>query len=167
MIQLIKEDLWKQFGASIDMLINAIELYPEDYWYDRKKFFYIAYHTSVFLDYYLTFPAADISSPLPFTITENIPDGALDDLVPDAIYSKAQVLDFLQASRTMCHTFISGLTETLLAERWIETDGGKNMSVFELMLYNMRHVQHHAAQLNMLLRAETNTSANWLRKARE
>ena len=28
-----------------------------------------------------------------------------------------------------------------------------NYSVVEILLYNMRHVQHHAAQLNLLLAA--------------
>lgn len=39
-----------------------------------------------------------------------------------------------------------------------------SMSNGELLLYNMRHVQHHAAQLNMLLRERTNSAPNWLSK---
>jgi uncharacterized damage-inducible protein DinB len=39
------------------------------------------------------------------------------------------------------------------------------MSNGELLLYNMRHVQHHAAQLNMLLRQRTNSAApRWVSK---
>ena len=38
----LKESLWKQFGASIDMLKNAIELWPEENWLTDKKFFYNA-----------------------------------------------------------------------------------------------------------------------------
>src|SRR6266550_3531979 len=34
----------------------------------------------------------------------------------------------------------------------------------ELLLYNMRHVQHHAAQLNMRLRQETDSAPKWVSK---
>jgi hypothetical protein len=120
MINALKEDLWKQFGASIDMLKNAIALWPEACWDTRKKFFYTAYHCLVFLDYYLTIPPKDFSSPLPFTIAAaaNIPDDdALDDIVPDLIYSKKELLDYLQSSREKCHRLIGNLTEEKLNER--------------------------------------------------
>src|SRR5687767_7015822 len=32
----------------------------------------------------------------------------------------------------------------------------------EALLYNMRHVQHHAAQLNLLLRQATNSAPDWV-----
>jgi len=38
------------------------------------------------------------------------------------------------------------------------------MSNGELLLYNMRHVQHHAAQLNMLLRQKTDSAPKWVSK---
>lgn len=170
MINALKESLWKQFGASIDMLGNAIQLWPEEYWDANKKFFYNAYHCLVFLDYYLTFPPQNFSSPLPFTITDpgEVPADAIDDVIPDRIYSKKELLDYLQSSREKCHRLIAGLTEEkLLNERWIEGDGDRNYSVTELLLYNMRHVQHHAAQLNMLLRQEINNAPDWVSRAKE
>jgi hypothetical protein len=69
MINILKESLWKQFGASIDMLNNAITLWPEEYWNSDKRFFYNAYHCLLFLDYYLTIPPQNFTSTLPFTIT--------------------------------------------------------------------------------------------------
>jgi hypothetical protein len=36
------------------------------------------------------------------------------------------------------------------------------MSVFELLLYNLRHVQHHAAQLNLILRQQVDAAASWV-----
>jgi uncharacterized damage-inducible protein DinB len=38
------------------------------------------------------------------------------------------------------------------------------MSNGELLLYNMRHVQHHAAQLNMMLRQATDSAPKWVSK---
>ena len=48
MISALKESLWKQFGASIDMFKNALMQWPEEYWSINKKFFYIAYHCLIF-----------------------------------------------------------------------------------------------------------------------
>jgi uncharacterized damage-inducible protein DinB len=40
----------------------------------------------------------------------------------------------------------------------------RDMSNAELLLYNMRHVQHHAAQLNLLLRQTTDSAPDWVSK---
>jgi hypothetical protein len=165
MISTIKESLWTQFGASIDMLKNAIAMWPEERWHTNKRFFYTAYHVLVFLDYYLTFPVKSMSSPLPFTITEkDVPAEALDDIIPDRIYSKQELLDYLSANRKKCRQWIASLTEEKISERWIN-EWGKNYSLLEILLYNMRHVQHHAAQLNMLLRQEIGDAPKWVSRA--
>jgi hypothetical protein len=166
----LRESLWKQFGASIDMLSNAITMWPDELWSTRKKFFYNAYHCLVFLDYYLTYPAnPDFSSPLPFTLAEEgvVVQDAIDDIIPDRIYSKEELLEFLGASREKCMKLISGLTDETINDRWIMPSWNMNFSVLELLLYNMRHVQHHAAQLNMMLRQEINNAPRWVRRAKD
>jgi uncharacterized damage-inducible protein DinB len=35
----------------------------------------------------------------------------------------------------------------------------------EMLLYNLRHVQHHAAQLNLLLRQQTGGAPGWVSEA--
>ncbi len=169
MIDALKENLWKQFGASIDMLKNAIILWPEEYWNTNKKFFYNAYHCLVFLDYYLTIPSKNFSSQLPFTIAEpgDVTEDAIDDIIPDRVYSKKELLDYLQSSRNKCYKLIAGLTEEKLQERWIEEEGTRNYSVLEILLYNMRHVQHHAAQLNVYLRQQINNAPNWVSQVKD
>jgi hypothetical protein len=171
MINNVKECLWLQFGASIDMLKNAIILWPEERWYTEKKFFYMAYHCLVFLDYYLTIPPNGFSSSLPFTITESndIPADAIDDVIPDRNYSKKELLDYLQSNRDKCHQVIAALTAEKLEERWIEEDeqGRREFAVMELLMYNMRHVQHHAAQLNLLLRQGINNAPDWVSRAED
>jgi len=170
MIAALKESLWKQFGASIDMLRNAISLWPEEHWNTKRKFFYNAYHCLVFLDYYLTYPASqNFSSPLSFTLAEEgvLIEDAIDDVIPDRLYSKQELLDYLLLSREKCHRVISALTEDTISDRWIEPSGGMNYSVLELLLYNMRHVQHHAAQLNMMLRQEINNAPKWVGRTKD
>ena len=50
----LKEIVWNQFGASIDMLISTIKNCPDDYFETNTRFYYIAFHATLFLDYYLT-----------------------------------------------------------------------------------------------------------------
>lgn len=174
MINAIKTSLWKQFGASIDMLENALQLIPEDLWHANKKLFYNAYHGLLFLDYYLTIPPAGFSPQLPFTYTTagHIPPDALDDLVPDRIYRKDELLDYTKSCREKCRNVIAGLTTENMEGRWMDvmdpiaSRSTLNYSVFEILLYNMRHVQHHAAQLNLLLRQHINKAPGWVSSAK-
>jgi DinB superfamily len=173
MIEVFKKALWKNFGASIDMLRNAIQLWPEEYWNTDRKFFYSAYHCLIFLDYSLSIPPTDFTTPLPFTIsaTGQLPSDAIDDVVPDSIYTKKELLDYLQASREKCHLLIRGLTEEKLNEKWIERPDELSasvtlgFSVLEILFYNLRHVQHHTAQLNLLLRQKIDKAPDWIAEA--
>jgi hypothetical protein len=166
MITEIKESLWKQFGASIDMLHNAIAMWPEERWETKKKFFYVAYHTSVFLEYYLTNPPPkNFSAELPFTESDVPVEDSVDDVIPNRTYSKKELLNYLQSSREKCRNAIAGLSVENISDRWVEPSGHRNYSFVELLLYNMRHVQHHAAQLNMMLRQELNNAPRWIARA--
>jgi hypothetical protein len=155
-----KETIWRQFGASIDMLENAIKLCPMESWDTEKKFWYIAYHCLFWLDYYLTLEPGEFSPPSPYTLSEFDPSGAM----PDRTYSKEELLSYLQHGRKKCYGLISGLTDEMANSRWVNDH--KNYSVFEILLYNMRHVQHHTAQLNLLLRQEINDAPRWVSVAK-
>jgi hypothetical protein len=156
MNQSINNALWKQFGASIDMLENAIQLCPDSFWDTEKKFWYNAYHCLFWLDYYLTTEPASFAPPAPFTLSEFDPAGAM----PPRIYTKEELLHYLHASRQKCRQLIGGLTADGMTRRWV--NDYKNYPVIEILLYNMRHVQHHAAQLNLLLRQETQDAPRWV-----
>lgn len=167
MIDIFKHSLWSQFGASIDSLKNAISMWPDAYWKTDTKFFYNAYHCLIMLDYYLDIPfTGAFPSVLPFTFSETgqQPDGVLGDMVPNRIYTKTEMLLYLAALRKKCKTFIFGLTEEQFNGRWTEGAGEHDMNytVPEILFYNMRHVQHHAAQLNMLLRQKIDKAPAWV-----
>jgi uncharacterized damage-inducible protein DinB len=59
---------------------------------------------------------------------------------------------------------IAGLTDEGAAKRFVNEY--KNYSVLEILLYNMRHVQHHVAQLNLLLRQGTADVPNWVSRTK-
>ena len=156
-----KEILWRQFGASMDMLENAISFCPDDLWSGKNKFWYIAYHCLFWLDYYLTLEPRAFSPPSPFTLSEFDPSGAL----PPEVYNKEELLAYLRYSREKCRILIAGMTDETAERRWVNEY--KDYPLQEILLYNMRHVQHHTAQLNLLLRQEIDDAPGWVSQTRE
>lgn len=154
------QTIWGQFGASIDMLENAIKMCPPEFWDTEKKFWYMSYHCLFWLDYYLTLDPAKYEPPHPYTLSEFDPHG----LLPDRTYTKDELLSYLQYSRKKGRDLILNMTEEIANSRW--ANDYKDCSVLEILLYNMRHVQHHAAQLNMLLRQEIDDAPKWVSVAK-
>jgi uncharacterized damage-inducible protein DinB len=155
--------IWQQFGAAMDMLENAINACPDEQWDNASRFWYLAYHTAFWTDYYLseTPMEKDYRPPKPFTLSE-FEDGQL----PERVYTRAEVLHFLQHDRQRLQRQLQDTTaEELLEKRF--TSEYKNFSLFELLLYNMRHVQHHAAQLNLLLRQGGATPPDWVSRTKK
>ncbi|MEI9946331.1 MAG: DinB family protein [Chitinophagaceae bacterium] len=143
------------------MLENAISFCPGELWNDDKKFWYNAYHCLFYLDYYLSPDPKQFSPPSPFTLSEFDPSGAM----PGRVYSKEELLSYLNQSRSKCHKLIAGLTDEIANTRWVNEY--KNYSVLEILLYNMRHVQHHAAQLSLLLRQGMDNAPKWVSQTKE
>ena len=158
----MKQVLWSQFGAAIDMLENAMLAAPDHVWGDRSKnpeFWYVAYHTLFFLDYYLSESPEGFAPPAPLNLDELDPAGIL----PDRVYAKSELLAYLAHGREKCRATLAALTEEQAARRCAF---GRDLSVLELHLYSMRHVQHHAAQLNLILRQTIDSAPNWVGKAK-
>src|SRR5437764_1740143 len=151
--------LWQQFGAAIDMLENALLACPSTLWNGRlwsdqkdpefAKFWYITYHTLFWLDLYLSGSReAEFAPPAPFTWAELDPAWVL----PERPYTKEELHAYLASTRQKCHTTLVALTDERAGQAveypWAE---GQAVRFLELQLYNMRHVQEHAAQLNLFL----------------
>jgi DinB superfamily len=158
-----KTMVWQQFGAAIDMLENALHACPDPLWSERSRqpeFWYLAYHTLFFLDLYLSDSVEGFAPPAPFGLEELDPAGVL----PERPYTKAELQAYLDHGRSKCRVTLDGLSAEKAGRRcgfsWLD------ISVAELFLYNMRHVQHHAAQLNLILRQQTDSAPGWVRKAR-
>lgn len=160
-----KAIIWSQFGAAIDMLENAIRACPGEVWSGRSKqpdndFWLIAYHTLFFLDYYLSDSEKGFAPPQPFTLSQLDPARVL----PERVYTKEELLTYLEHGRQKCRKLISGLTEEKAHQR--AGFERRDMTVVELLWYNMRHAQHHAAQLNLTLRQTVDSAPRWVSKTR-
>jgi len=159
-----KEATWRQFGAAIDMIENALVACPDTLWGDRSRrpeFWYLVYHTLFWLDLYLTDPAEGFVPPPPFGLEELDPAGVL----PDRVYSKDELRTYLEHGRRKCRTVLSALTEEGARRELVF--GSVRGSGAEILLYNLRHVQHHAAQLHLILRQVTDSTPGWVSWAGE
>lgn len=136
------------------MIENAIRACPDSLWSrpsekpawkknDVVGFWYVVYHTLFFLDYHLTPSPNEFAPPSPFNLDEMDPAG----LLPARPYTKDELLKYLEH----CRTKMRGLTDGI--------DAGT-------LLYAMRHVQHHAGQLNLLLRQHTGSAPRYVKAAR-
>lgn len=160
----LNTSIWQQFGASIDMLDDAISICPDQLWSavlwtdseDSRygQFWFVAYHTLFWLDLFLTGSKEGFLPPKPFI------RGAL----PEKPYTKDDVLTYLKQCRQKCQATLETLTDEkahrVCKFEWMEP------TFRELQLYSMRHVQEHAAQLSLFLGQNGVSGPDWVAKAR-
>ena len=174
MVEAYKQCLWTNFGAAIDMLSAAVSLCPEELWQQRGRFYLLTYHVTIFLDYYLSIPSKDFNPMLPYTLAESdsLPAESVDDVLPNRDYSKIELLTYIALAREKCRGLILYSQGDKLLGQWIQEDEismhglcpslVSNYSVLEILFYNLRHVQHHVAQLNIILRQTINKAPDWV-----
>ena len=108
------------------------------------------------MNYYFAETAeVDFQPPAPFTKGEFDPEVVL----PERVYSREELLEYLAFVWTKSRTFIKSLTPEKLEQRF--AGEYRDFSLLELTLYNTRHVLHHAAQLNVLLRQRVHATPGW------
>lgn len=161
-----KNFIWSQFGASIDALEASIGLCPESLWSNRghkPEFWYLAAHTLLWADCYLDGSEEGFVPPQPFGLNELEP---AEYVPPRPVpYTKEETKVYLKYCRQKCHDTIFALTPES-AGRVCDFPWGQ-MTFAELLLYSMRHVQHHTAQLNLILRQQIDDAPDWSFRAKE
>ena len=158
----------RQFAAAIQMLRAAIEACPPELWDDRTQgtpFWHIAYHALYYVDLYLS-PDEKSFATQPFheTYAHFLPgdygDHAGVVATPSHAFSKTQLLGYADHCLEKCDDVFASLTDERVLERcgfwWYE------LNVGEFLLNNMRHAQHHAGQLMLLVRRHADVGAEWL-----
>ena len=167
-----KTVLWQQFGASIDMLKAAIRNCPDQLWENSlwedpgmprgsSAYWYITYHTIFWLDLYLSGSVEGFVPPSPFNLDELDPAGVL----PDRVYTQQELLGYLAHARQKCRATIESLTEQRANQ--VCHFGWGQITFAGLLLDNMRHVQEHAAQLNMFLGQQTGLRSGWIARHKD
>lgn len=150
--------LWRQFALAIDRFGDALRDCPDELWEARlwadqpdqwaaagfSTFWYLSYHTLFWLDLYLTGAEEGFAPPAPFDLVEM----EAGEVLPRT-YSRAELLGYQELCRRRCQETIAALSSEQ-ANRLCRFPWGE-LPFGELLLYTLRHVQEHAAQLRMFL----------------
>ncbi len=156
-----------QYRAALSMLKSAIETCPEDLWdasVGRHPFWLIAYHALYYTDLYVAgseqnFVAPDFGRD-DEQYMEKRPFPPFEPIELGEPYTREQLLSFHdKCSRLVEEVVPAETADDLAADAefdWI------SFSRFELHLYNLRHVQHHIAQLSLELKFQTGTGIEWV-----
>ena len=163
---MVRTALWQQFSAAIAMLENALLACPETLWQehlwidvesaDDGTFWEITYHTLGSLEMFLT--------------------GCSEEALPvfkkrsDGVIPRDELHHYLVQLRQKCQTTLAALSEEKAHQQYtFPWPGGVTLSYFELLLYTLRHVQEHAAQLSLFLgqHAIPDEALHWVLRAKE
>ncbi|PKL12818.1 MAG: hypothetical protein CVV52_08560 [Spirochaetae bacterium HGW-Spirochaetae-8] len=156
--------LQKQLDAALHTLGYCIGACEDAEWQEAHgdyPFSQVVFHTLFYTDLYLgrdTIPFKQqpfhINHPKVFRDYEE-----LERRVPVCLYEKAFCQEYLAHCLGKVATVLSSETEiTLAAASGISFRKGCRA---ELHVYNIRHIQHHAAQLGLRLQLLTNKEMPW------
>ncbi len=164
----LRSSLKSQYHAGLAMLREAIERCPDDLWLARQQgnaFWQVAYHALFYTHLYLM-PAVSAFRPWAGHQSENQntdgiagrpKPGSTLPLIPEP-YSRAQALAYGE----ICDGMVDGAVDALDLH---SPDCGfpwYKVSKLEHQLVNLRHLQHHAAQLADRLRAAQDVGIRWV-----
>ena len=167
MLDTLKGLLAHQYDASLSMLNLAIDRCPDGIWNEcvaSWKFCQAAFHVVFFADVYLQ-PSDDVDAlkRQPFHLEHEADFGdyeELEDRPQVLLYGKAFVLSYLQNVRRKSQQTIAWESAEVLAGP--SGFRRRNCSRAELHVYNIRHIQHHAAQLSLRLRLDAQVDIPWV-----
>ena len=158
-----KQMVWGQLGGAIDMLENAIIACPDEVWRASeppRALWYVTFHTLFFLDLYTFGRLEGFAPPPPYTLDELDPSGVF----PERVYGRDELGEYLQGCRDRCRAAIAELTQETAGRQckfdWVQE------SYADLLMRNVRHVQHHTAQLNWVLRETVGEAPRWVGKTK-
>lgn len=165
MIETFRRLLTSQFEASLSTVGHCVAKCPAHLWnapVAKYPFCQVAFHTLFFADVYLG-PDPESLRSQPFHLAH--PDLFADyeqtqDREPQSLYEKPAIETYLTFCRHKALTALAAETaESLSAPAKFPR---RNFSRAELHVYNIRHIQHHAAQLILRLRLDTEIDIPWI-----
>jgi hypothetical protein len=158
----------RQYAAAVQMLRLAVEACPEKLWDDRTEgspFWHLAYHALFFADLYLSkddkaFEPRSFHADKAQFLPGDYQEFAGIVGTPDEALTREQLLEYADECLAKCRETFASLTEERALERcgfwWYE------LNVGEFLLNSLRHTQHHAGQLAVLLRRRADIGVDWI-----
>ncbi|HEY1911852.1 MAG TPA: DinB family protein [Vicinamibacterales bacterium] len=150
---MLRSVLKSQYHASLAMLRDAIERCPPEEWLSaghKNAFWQLSYHTLFFAHLYLQRDEAA------FSLWEQ--HRGPDDGVEGEPYTQAQVLEYWE----FCDRMVDDAVDALDLERIESGFSWYRMSKLEHQFVNIRHIQHHGAQLIDRVRAAADVGIPWV-----
>jgi hypothetical protein len=165
MLDVCKTLLTNQFEAALCTLGKCIDGCPEANWNARVgnyAFCQVAFHTLFFADYYLgQNPDEFRRQPFHAEHTEFFRDyEELADHAPRNLYDRTAIQTYLAYCRQRALEVIASETTESLGARCGFPP--KTFTRAELYVYNIRHIQHHVAQLSLRLRIDAGADIPWV-----
>jgi len=165
MVDTLKQLLVHQFEAAFCMLGICIHRCPEDSWnapVGNLAFCQVVFHALFFTDFYLG------ENELAFRQQAFHRDHAdffrdyeeLEDRKQQLLYDRQSIKEYLQYCREKAIHAVSAETQDSLQGSCGFPRRG--FSRAELYVYNLRHIQHHAAQLSLRLRIDAQQDIPWV-----
>jgi hypothetical protein len=160
----IKNAIQSQYLAALGMLEQAVVKCPEPVWNaaeDRNKFWHVAYHALFYTHLYLQDtekdfrPWAKHRDEYQFMGQVPWPPHAAPKI--GAPYSREELMEYLAAVKEQVQARVPKLDlEAASGFDWLPF--GK----LELQFYNIRHLQHHTAELYERLGARAGIDLDWI-----
>lgn len=165
MVESVKRLIAGQFEAALCTLHHCVARCPDPLWdapVAKYPFCQVAFHALFFADYYLGRDAESLRRQ-PFHLANPNLFGdyeQLQDREPESRYEKPQIEAYLGFCRLKAVAAITAETaEDLCAPAKFAR---RDFSRAELHVYNIRHIQHHAAQLILRLRLDADVDIPWI-----
>lgn len=153
-----------QYYAALEMLKVAVEKCPASRWNDpesAKKFWQVTYHTLFYTHLYLSDSEQNFR---PWAkhreqnqLLGRTPWPPHEPAKIGEPYSKKEIYEYIQFCQKQIEERVSALN--------LEAESGFDWLPFdklELQFYNIRHIQHHAAELIEWLGATENIEIDWV-----
>lgn len=165
MLEAYKQLVTRQFEASLCMVGSCMEQCPESAWdapVCNLKFCQAVFHVLFFTDLYLD-KSIESQREQPFHVARTDVFRDYEELIErkqQLMYDRPTMREYLQHCRTKSVVVLGNETEASLNEQagfeWIRFNRA------ELHAYNIRHIQHHAAQLSLKLRMDCGKNIAWV-----
>jgi len=166
MLATIKQVIAGQFDAALCTLSTSIDRCPDAAWKSKianYEFSQVTFHTLIYADYYLgdgdeTFrgQAFHLDNEGRFGDYEEF-----EDRVRVTLYERPFIQSYLAHCRSKATEVLTAETAESLSARspfsWLP------FTRAEVHVYNIRHIQHHAAQLILRLRRDYHQDMPWFK----
>lgn len=152
-MEMVRSVLKSQYHAALAMLRESIERCPAEVWLSaghKNAFWQIAYHALFYTHLYLQRDEAEFRR---WAQQHGGEDGIGGDP-----YTQAQVLEYW----SFCDAIVDPAVDTLDLDSPESGFDWYRMSKLEHQLVNIRHIQHHGAQLADRLRAAADIGISWV-----